>query len=63
MLDEAELLDYDVQQTENKSETSLQNGTMRGSNVSRSFKDFLLKSELLRFVMDFGFEHPSEGFI
>jgi hypothetical protein len=30
---------------------------------TRSFKDFLLKPELLRAIMDFGFEHPSEGFI
>jgi hypothetical protein len=59
MLDEAD----DVQKAINKSETSLQNETIRDSNVSSSFKDFLLKSELLRFVMDFGFEHPSEGFI
>jgi len=53
MLDKAD----DVQKAINKSET------IRDSNVSSSFKDFLLKSELLRFVMDFGFEHPSEGFI
>ncbi len=59
MLDEAD----DVQKAINKSETSLQNETIRDSNVSSSFKDFLLKSELLRFIIDFGFEHPSEGFI
>ena len=26
-----------------------------------TFKDFLLKDELLRAIADFGFEHPSEG--
>ncbi|CAF4468486.1 unnamed protein product, partial [Rotaria magnacalcarata] len=64
MLDEAELANYheidDAQQTKTKNETSLQHGTIRGSNVSSSFNDFLLKPELVRFVMDFGFEHPSE---
>lgn len=25
------------------------------------FRDFLLKSELLCAIMDFGFEHPTEG--
>ena len=28
---------------------------------SSGFKDFLLKPELLRAVVDCGFEHPSEG--
>jgi len=28
---------------------------------SSGFKDFLLKPELLRAIMDCGFEHPSEG--
>ncbi|CAF4046243.1 unnamed protein product [Rotaria magnacalcarata] len=64
MLDEAELANYheidDAQQTKTKNETSLQHGTIRGSNVSSTFNDFLLKPELVRFVMDFGFEHPSE---
>jgi hypothetical protein len=36
----------------------------RGTYVSihaSGFKDFLLKPELLRAIMDCGFEHPSEG--
>lgn len=40
-------------------------GGMRGTYVSihaSGFKDFLLKPELLRAIMDCGFEHPSEGF-
>jgi hypothetical protein len=28
---------------------------------SSSFRDFMLKPELLRAIVDFGFEHPSEG--
>ena len=39
-------------------------GPTRGSYVSihaSGFKDFLLKPELLRAIMDCGFEHPSEG--
>jgi ATP-dependent RNA helicase UAP56/SUB2 len=54
-------------QTENKSGvTSLQNETTQDSHVliyTRSFKDFLLKPELLRAITDYGFENPSEGFI
>lgn len=41
-----------------------QSGPIRGSYVSihaSGFKDFLLKPELLRAIMDCGFEHPSEG--
>ncbi|CAM4844856.1 unnamed protein product [Rotaria magnacalcarata] len=64
MLDEAEIANYheidDAQETKTKNETSLQHGTIRGSNVSSSFNNFLFKPELVRFVMDFGFEHPSE---
>lgn len=36
----------------------------KGSYVgihATTFKDFLLKSELLRAITDCGFEHPSEG--
>ncbi|KAJ0639362.1 putative RNA helicase [Helianthus annuus] len=28
---------------------------------SSGFKDFLLKPELIRAILDSGFEHPSEG--
>jgi ATP-dependent RNA helicase UAP56/SUB2 len=44
--------------------TGTQGGAIRGSYVSihaSGFKDFLLKPELLRAIMDCGFEHPSEG--
>lgn len=43
---------------------SKSSGPTRGSYVSihaSGFKDFLLKPELLRAIMDCGFEHPSEG--
>ncbi len=48
----------------NGSSAGAQGGTVRGSYVSihaSGFKDFLLKPELLRAIMDCGFEHPSEG--
>lgn len=38
----------------------------KGSYVgihSTGFRDFLLKPELLRAIMDCGFEHPSEGIL
>jgi superfamily II DNA/RNA helicase len=62
-----ELLDYEDE------EQHVQNGTkaegepkkdLKGTYVSihsSGFKDFLLKPELLRAIMDCGFEHPSEG--
>lgn len=40
------------------------NGNARGSYVgihSTSFRDMLLKPELMRAIADCGFEHPSEG--
>ena len=49
---------------QNGSSTGAQGGPIRGSYVSihaSGFKDFLLKPELLRAIMDCGFEHPSEG--
>jgi ATP-dependent RNA helicase UAP56/SUB2 len=55
-----------VTSLKNGSSTGTQSGTIRGSYVSihaSGFKDFLLKPELLRSIMDCGFEHPSEGFI
>ena len=49
----------------NGGSSGTQSGPIRGSYVSihaSGFKDFLLKPELLRAIMDCGFEHPSEGF-
>lgn len=48
----------------NGASTGKAGGATRGSYVSihaSGFKDFLLKPELLRAIMDCGFEHPSEG--
>lgn len=62
MADEADdLVDYDeeeeVVKTEEKAE--VKKGSYAGIHSS-GFKDFLLKPELLRAVVDCGFEHPSE---
>lgn len=49
---------------QNGGSSGTQSGAIRGSYVSihaSGFKDFLLKPELLRAIMDCGFEHPSEG--
>jgi ATP-dependent RNA helicase UAP56/SUB2 len=35
-------------------------GSYAGAHSS-SFRDFLLKAELIRAITDCGFEHPSEG--
>ena len=36
-------------------------GTGYSGHESTSFRDFLLKPELLRAITDCGFEHPSDG--
>jgi ATP-dependent RNA helicase UAP56/SUB2 len=68
MADE-ELLDYEEE--EQNDNVKLDSGVVskskdvKGTYVSihsSGFKDFLLKPELLRAIMDCGFEHPSEGF-
>jgi ATP-dependent RNA helicase UAP56/SUB2 len=65
MADE-ELLDYEEeeQQNENNKVENEPKKDIKGTYVSihsSGFKDFLLKPELLRAIMDCGFEHPSEG--
>ena len=67
MADE-ELLDYEEEeQHENQNGTKADGETkkdIKGTYVSihsSGFKDFLLKPELLKAIMDCGFEHPSEG--
>ncbi|GCB64627.1 hypothetical protein scyTo_0009846 [Scyliorhinus torazame] len=63
-----ELLDYEDDEVENQaagdsSEVPLKKD-VKGSYVSihsSGFRDFLLKPELLRAIVDCGFEHPSEG--
>lgn len=67
---EQELLDYDEeettqeQQAANGAEVAEAKKAVKGSYVSihsSGFRDFLLKPELLRAIVDCGFEHPSEG--
>jgi len=63
-----ELLDYDEEEQETTpvvaaDKTKEQKKDVKGTYVSihsSGFKDFLLKPELLRAIVDCGFEHPSE---
>lgn len=66
-LPEENLLDYDEEEAEpeqaNGNEVTEKKG-VKGTYVSihsSGFRDFLLKPELLRAIVDCGFEHPSEG--
>lgn len=65
--DETELLDYEEEESETPAEQAtkdLAKKDVKGTYVSihsSGFRDFLLKPELLRAIVDCGFEHPSEG--
>lgn len=67
MADNDDLLDYEDE--DQQPEQAITNGTVekkdvRGNYVSihsSGFRDFLLKPEILRAIIDCGFEHPSEG--
>jgi superfamily II DNA/RNA helicase len=66
-MENEELLDYeDEEQHEQQNGNKVEQVTkkdVKGTYVSihsSGFKDFLLKPELLRAIMDCGFEHPSE---
>lgn len=53
-----------VDETEDALTIKQESGDKKGSYVgihSTGFRDFLLKPELLRAIVDCGFEHPSEG--
>lgn len=64
---EAELLDYEEEEQETTADGAgdvAQKKDVKGTYVSihsSGFRDFLLKPELLRAIVDCGFEHPSEG--
>ena len=64
---ENELLDYEEDeepQAPPESTPAAPKKDVKGSYVSihsSGFRDFLLKPELLRAIVDCGFEHPSEG--
>ncbi|KAJ2954484.1 hypothetical protein O0L34_g2763 [Tuta absoluta] len=68
MADNDDLLDYEdeeaaEQQTTNGTAEAAPKKEVKGSYVSihsSGFKDFLLKPEILRAIVDCGFEHPSE---
>jgi ATP-dependent RNA helicase UAP56/SUB2 len=55
-----ELPDDDDDVLVGKQEESDKKGSYVGIH-STGFRDFLLKPELLRAIVDCGFEHPSEG--
>ncbi|CDQ82872.1 unnamed protein product [Oncorhynchus mykiss] len=58
-----ELLDYEEPQVAPETATPAGKKEEKGSYVSihsSAFRDFLLKPELLRAIVDCGFEHPSE---
>ena len=68
MTDNDDLLDYeDEEQTEQVVDGSSDipaKEKVKGTYVSihsSGFRDFLLKPEILRAIVDCGFEHPSEG--
>lgn len=66
MADNDDLLDYeDEEQTDQVvAETGDQKKDVKGTYVSihsSGFRDFLLKPEILRAIVDCGFEHPSAG--
>ena len=67
---EDELLDYEEEDAEHEQQGNGAEAVadtkkaVKGSYVSihsSGFRDFLLKPELLRAIVDCGFEHPSEG--
>jgi len=62
--EEDELVDYEEDQTEEANQAKGTENLAKKGYVgihSTGFKDFLLKPELLRAIVDCGFEHPSEG--
>lgn len=66
MADNDDLLDYeDEEQTDQGVEVQEPpKKDVKGTYVSihsSGFRDFLLKPEILRAIVDCGFEHPSEG--
>jgi len=57
--DEDVLPDFEEEEVEDKTEQETKKGNYAGIHAS-GFRDFLLKPELLRAIVDCGFEHPSE---
>lgn len=68
MAEDSVILDYDDEENEAPVDATAGDGPakkdVKGTYVSihsSGFRDFLLKPELLRAIVDCGFEHPSEG--
>lgn len=68
MQTEADLLDYDDEEAadEQANETAVEGGEKKNTGAyvsihSSGFRDFLLKPELMKAIVDCGFEHPSAG--
>jgi len=60
---EEELVDYDEEDGEATKNGAAETAAKKGNYVAihaTGFRDFLLKAELLRSIVDCGFEHPSE---
>jgi len=67
MADNDDLLDYEddeaADQTMTETAVEAKTKEVKGAYVSihsSAFRDFLLKPEILRAIVDCGFEHPSE---
>lgn len=62
---EEELVDYEEEEVADEGKAAGKAGEQAKVGYvgihSSGFKDFLLKPELLRAIVDCGFEHPSEG--
>ena len=62
---EEELVDYEEEEATEEPKAAAKAGEQKKVGYvgmhSSGFKDFLLKPELLRAIVDCGFEHPSEG--
>ena len=59
-------MDYEDEQPAEEVAGAGKKQDVKGNYVSvhsSTFKDFLLKDELLRAIADCGFEHPSEGLV
>lgn len=65
MADNDDLLDYeDEEQNDQAIVDTAMKKDVKGTYVSihsSGFRDFLLKPEILRAIVDCGFEHPSAG--
>lgn len=62
---EEELVDYEEEEVVAEADAAAGKGEQVKKGYvgihSSGFKDFLLKPELIRAIVDCGFEHPSEG--